>query len=46
MNWELGVQYAHDVVDGKINVCRNVRASCQRFLDPPVAKLAAGPLAR
>jgi len=33
MNWELGVQYAHDVVDGKINVCRNVRASCQRFLD-------------
>ena len=33
MNWELGVQYAHDVIDGKINVCRNVRASCQRFLD-------------
>ena len=33
MNWELGVQYAHDVVDGKINVCRNVRSSCQRFLN-------------
>jgi len=32
MNWELGVQYAHDVVDGKINVCRNVRSSCKRFL--------------
>ena len=33
MNWKLGVQYAHDVVDGKINVCRNVRSSCQRFLN-------------
>jgi len=33
MNWELGVQYAHDVIDGKINVCRNVRSSCQRFLN-------------
>jgi len=32
MNWELGLQYAHDVVDGKINVCRNVRSSCKRFL--------------
>jgi len=32
MNWELGVQYAQDVADGKINVCRNVRSSCKRFL--------------
>lgn len=33
MNWELGLQYAQDVVDGKINVCRNVRSSCKRFLE-------------
>ena len=33
MNWEDGVLYAHQVARGEINVCRNVRLACQRFLD-------------
>jgi phage terminase large subunit-like protein len=33
MNYELGIKYAQDVVDGKINVCRNVRLACKRFLN-------------
>jgi phage terminase large subunit-like protein len=31
--WETGVQYAHDVAAGHINVCRNVRLACQRFIN-------------
>ena len=33
MKWETGVKYAHDVAKGEINVCRNVRLACQRFLN-------------
>jgi phage terminase large subunit-like protein len=31
--WETGVQYAHDVAAGHINVSRNVRLACQRFIN-------------
>lgn len=33
MNWEDGVKYAHAVSKGEINVCRNVRLTCQRFIN-------------
>ena len=33
MKWEDGVVYAQQVVKGEINVCRNVRLACQRFLN-------------
>lgn len=33
MNWETGVRYAIDVAKGEINVCRDVRAACQRFIN-------------
>lgn len=33
MKWEDGVVYAQQVAKGKINVCRNVRLACQRFLN-------------
>ena len=33
MKWEDGVIYAQQVVKGEINVCRNVRLACQRFLN-------------
>ena len=33
MNWQDGVAYASQVAKGEINVCRNVRLACQRFLD-------------
>ena len=33
MNISDGIKYAHDVAKGEINVCRNVRLSCQRFLN-------------
>lgn len=33
MNWQDGVQYAHEVCKGNINVCRDVRLTCQRFIN-------------
>ena len=33
MNWQQGVIYARDVAKGEINVCREVRLACQRFLN-------------
>ena len=33
MNWQDGVVYARDVAKGEINVCTEVRLSCQRFLN-------------
>ena len=33
MNYEDGILYAVKVVKGEIVVCRNIRLSCQRFLD-------------
>lgn len=33
MNWQHGVIYARDVAKGEINVCREVRLACQRFLN-------------
>ena len=33
MKWEDGVIYAQQVAKGEINVCRNVRLACQRFLN-------------
>jgi phage terminase large subunit-like protein len=33
MRWEDGVEYAHLVCKGEINVCRDVRLSCQRFIN-------------
>ena len=33
MNWQDGVTYAHSVIKGEINVCRDVRLTCQRFIN-------------
>ena len=33
MNWQDGVIYAKQVAVGNINVCRDVRLACQRFLN-------------
>lgn len=33
MNWQTGVRYAIDVAKGEINVCRDVRQACQRFIN-------------
>lgn len=33
MNWQDGIAYAHAVTKGEINVCRNVRLACQRFIN-------------
>ena len=33
MNWQDGIAYAHSVCKGEINVCRDVRLSCQRFIN-------------
>ena len=33
MKWQDGIQYAIDVTKGNINVCRNIKLSCQRFLN-------------
>ena len=33
MNWELGVKYAIDISKGEIDVCRDVRLACQRFIN-------------
>lgn len=33
MKWEDGIAYAHSVAKGEINVCRDIRLSCQRFLN-------------
>ncbi|CAB4219337.1 COG4626 Phage terminase-like protein, large subunit [uncultured Caudovirales phage] len=33
MRWETGVQYAIAVAKGEINVCRDVRLACQRFIN-------------
>lgn len=33
MNWQDGVVYAKQVAIGNINVCRDVRLACQRFLN-------------
>jgi phage terminase large subunit-like protein len=33
VKWQDGVIYANQVVKGEINVCRNVRLACQRFLN-------------
>lgn len=33
MKWEDGVQYARDVANGNIDVCRDVQLACQRFLN-------------
>jgi phage terminase large subunit-like protein len=33
MNYQDGIKYAHQVAKGEIEVCRNVRLACQRFLN-------------
>ena len=33
MNWEQGLEYAQLVCKGEINVCRDVRLACQRFIN-------------
>ena len=33
MSFLIGVQYAQDVVKGNIEVCNNIKLSCQRFLN-------------
>ena len=33
MNWQQGVKYATGVSKGEINVCRDVRLACQRFIN-------------
>ena len=33
MNYLDGIQYANQVAKGEIEVCRNVRLACQRFLN-------------
>lgn len=33
MNWTEGVVYAKEVAKGNVNVCRDVRLACQRFLN-------------
>jgi phage terminase large subunit-like protein len=33
VNWEQGVKYAIDVSKGEIDVCRDVRLACQRFIN-------------
>ena len=33
MNWQDGVLYAIQVVKGEINVCNDVRLTCQRFIN-------------
>ena len=33
MDWTQGIEYARSVARGDINVCRDVRLACQRFLD-------------
>ena len=33
MNYLTGVQYAQDVVKGNIEVCNNIKLSCQRFIN-------------
>ena len=33
MNWQEGLIYAEDVAKGNINVCRDVRLACQRFIN-------------
>jgi len=33
LRWETGVAYANQVCKGEINVCRDVRLACQRFLN-------------
>ena len=33
MNWQDGIAYANAVSKGEINVCRDVRLACQRFLN-------------
>jgi phage terminase large subunit-like protein len=33
MNWQDGIIYARDVAKGEINVCRDVRLACQRFIN-------------
>jgi len=33
MNWQDGIIYARDVIKGEINVCRDVRLACQRFIN-------------
>ena len=32
-NYNVGVNYAHDVVSGKIIACKQVKQACQRFID-------------
>ena len=33
MDWKDGIKYAHAVAKGDINVCRDVRLACQRFIN-------------
>lgn len=33
MRWEQGVKYCTDVAKGQINVCRDIRLACQRFIN-------------
>lgn len=33
MSYQIGVQYARDVVKGNIEVCNNIKLACQRFLN-------------
>ena len=33
MRYELGIQYAKDVVSGDIIACKDIISACQRFLD-------------
>jgi phage terminase large subunit-like protein len=33
MNWQDGIVYAKEVAKGNVNVCRDVRLACQRFIN-------------
>ena len=32
-NWQDGIQYAHEVIKGNIEVCKNIQLACQRFIN-------------
>ena len=33
LTWEIGLQYATDVVKGRVVTCHNVKMACQRFIN-------------
>jgi phage terminase large subunit-like protein len=33
MKWQTGFEYAHDVIKGNIEVCKNIQLACQRFIN-------------